>query len=54
MSASRRSSPRSAKRSVELFPLYVFHPSRHLPPAKVRAFIDFVVASMKGAKRYAP
>jgi DNA-binding transcriptional LysR family regulator len=29
----------------ELFPLYVFHPSRHLPPAKVRAFLDFVVAS---------
>ena len=29
----------------ELFPLYVFHPSRHLPPAKVRAFVDFVVAS---------
>lgn len=34
----------------ELFPLYVFHPSRHLPPAKVRAFIDFVVASTKGAR----
>lgn len=29
----------------ELFPLYVFYPSRHLPPAKVRAFIDFVVAT---------
>jgi DNA-binding transcriptional LysR family regulator len=29
----------------ELFPLYVFHPSRHMPPAKVRAFLDFVVAS---------
>jgi DNA-binding transcriptional LysR family regulator len=29
----------------ELFPLYVFHPSRHLPPAKVRAFLDFVMAS---------
>lgn len=27
----------------ELFPLYVLHPSRHLPPAKVRAFVDFVV-----------
>jgi len=29
----------------ELFPLYVFYPSRHLPPAKVRAFVDFVVAT---------
>jgi DNA-binding transcriptional LysR family regulator len=27
----------------ELFPLYAFHPSRHLPPAKVRAFLDMVV-----------
>lgn len=26
----------------ERFPLYVFYPSRHLPPAKVRAFLDFV------------
>jgi DNA-binding transcriptional LysR family regulator len=34
----------------ELFPLYVFHPSRHLPPAKVRAFVDFVIASTKGAR----
>lgn len=24
------------------FPLYALYPSRHLPPAKVRAFIDFV------------
>lgn len=29
----------------ELFPLYVLHPSRHLPPAKVRAFLDFVIQS---------
>jgi len=34
----------------ELFPLYVFHPSRHLPPAKVRAFVDFVVESARGAR----
>jgi DNA-binding transcriptional LysR family regulator len=26
----------------ERFPLYAYHPSRHLPPAKVRAFLDFV------------
>jgi hypothetical protein len=25
----------------------VFYPSRHLPPAKVRAFLDFVVASAR-------
>jgi DNA-binding transcriptional LysR family regulator len=29
----------------ERFPLYAYHPSRHLPPAKVRAFLDFVLAS---------
>ncbi|HAE27661.1 MAG TPA: LysR family transcriptional regulator, partial [Hyphomonas adhaerens] len=28
--------------SDELYPLYAYHPSRHLPPAKVRAFLDFV------------
>jgi DNA-binding transcriptional LysR family regulator len=28
--------------SSELWPLYAYHPSRHLPPAKVRAFLDFV------------
>lgn len=33
----------------ELFPLYVFHPSRHLPPAKVRAFMEFVVESAREA-----
>jgi DNA-binding transcriptional LysR family regulator len=26
----------------ETFPLYALHPSRHLPAAKVRAFVDFV------------
>lgn len=28
----------------ERFPLYAFHPSRHHPPAKTRAFLDFVIA----------
>ena len=28
--------------SQELYPLYAYHPSRHLPPAKVRAFLDFI------------
>ena len=27
--------------SDERYPLYAYHPSRHLPPAKVRAFLDF-------------
>jgi DNA-binding transcriptional LysR family regulator len=27
----------------EKFPLYALYPSRHLPPAKLRAFIDFVL-----------
>ena len=28
--------------SDERYPLYAYHPSQHLPPAKVRAFLDFV------------
>ena len=28
--------------SEELYPLYAYHPSRHLPPAKVRALLDFI------------
>src|SRR5260370_12819927 len=28
--------------SEELYPLYAYHPSRHLPPAKGRAFLDFI------------
>lgn len=28
----------------ERYPLYAYHPSRHLPPAKVRAFLDFLLA----------
>ena len=28
--------------SSERYPVYAYHPSRHLPPAKVRAFLDFV------------
>jgi DNA-binding transcriptional LysR family regulator len=28
--------------SDERYPLYAYHPSRHLPPAKVRAFLAFV------------
>lgn len=31
----------------EMFPLYAFHPSRRLPPAKVRAFLDFIVESTR-------
>ncbi|MGR4870662.1 LysR family transcriptional regulator [Variovorax sp. LARHSF232] len=32
----------------ESFPLYVYYPSRNHVPAKVRAFIDFVVSMMPG------
>ena len=28
--------------SEELYPLYAYHASRHLPPAKVGAFLDFI------------
>ncbi len=31
----------------EMFPLYALHPSRHHPPAKVRAFIDFVLQATR-------
>jgi len=30
----------------ETFPLYALHPSRHLPPAKVRAFMEFVLEAV--------
>lgn len=32
----------------ESFPLYVYYPSRNHVPAKVRAFIDFIVSMMPG------
>jgi DNA-binding transcriptional LysR family regulator len=33
----------------ETFPLYALHPSRHHPPAKVRAFIEFALKAAQGA-----
>jgi DNA-binding transcriptional LysR family regulator len=30
----------------ETFPLYALHPSRHLPAAKVRAFMDFILEAV--------
>jgi DNA-binding transcriptional LysR family regulator len=33
------------KWSDELFPLYAYHPSRHLVPLKARAFLDFVATT---------
>jgi DNA-binding transcriptional LysR family regulator len=30
----------------ELFPLYALHPSKNLPPAKVRAFLDFIIEAV--------
>ncbi|WP_246665269.1 LysR family transcriptional regulator [Rhizobium tropici] len=35
--------------SDEHYPLYAYHPSRHLPPAKVRAFLAFVEEVARGA-----
>jgi DNA-binding transcriptional LysR family regulator len=35
----------------ETFPLYALHPSRHHPPAKVRAFIEF---ALKAAQKSSP
>jgi len=37
----------------ESFPLYALYPSRHLPPAKVRAFIDFVQSRLVAADQAA-
>ncbi|MBB4841286.1 DNA-binding transcriptional LysR family regulator [Sphingomonas kyeonggiensis] len=34
--------------SHETYPLFAYHPSRHLPPAKVRAFLDFVAEVDRG------
>jgi DNA-binding transcriptional LysR family regulator len=31
----------------ELFPLYVYYPSRHSVPAKLRVFLDFLVSSLE-------
>jgi DNA-binding transcriptional LysR family regulator len=36
----------------EHFPLYALYPSRHHPPAKVRAFIDFVLEKLKAAETF--
>jgi len=34
----------------ETFPLYALYPSRHLPAAKVKAFIDFVAEAVAGGR----
>jgi len=34
----------------ELFPLYVYYPSRHFVPAKLRAFLDFLVSSLEAER----
>jgi len=36
-----------------VYPLYALYPSRHHPPAKVRAFLDFIVSLTGGAPREA-
>jgi DNA-binding transcriptional LysR family regulator len=37
----------------EVYPLYALYPSRHHPPAKVRAFFEFIVSLTGGAPREA-
>jgi DNA-binding transcriptional LysR family regulator len=37
--------------SDEVYPLYALYPSRHHPPAKVRAFFEFIVSLTGGALR---
>ncbi|MGC2967629.1 LysR family transcriptional regulator [Paraburkholderia aspalathi] len=37
--------------SDEVYPLYALYPSRHHPPAKVRAFFDFIVSLTGGPTR---
>jgi DNA-binding transcriptional LysR family regulator len=32
--------------SDELFPLYIYHPSRRFVPAKLRVFIDFLASAL--------
>jgi DNA-binding transcriptional LysR family regulator len=34
----------------ELFPLYIYYPSRHLVPAKLRAFLDFLSSSLQAER----
>jgi DNA-binding transcriptional LysR family regulator len=36
--------------SDEIYPLYAYHPSRHLPPVKVRAFLNFVQEIADGGR----
>jgi DNA-binding transcriptional LysR family regulator len=38
----------------ESFPLYALYPSRHLPAAKVRAFIDFIQSRLTSEHRIKP
>jgi DNA-binding transcriptional LysR family regulator len=38
----------------EVYPLYALYPSRHQPPAKVRAFYDFIVSLTGAAPRETP
>ncbi|MBB5465854.1 DNA-binding transcriptional LysR family regulator [Paraburkholderia sp. CI2] len=37
----------------EVYPLYALYPSRHHPPAKVRAFLDFIMSLTGGRPRHA-
>ena len=36
----------------ELFPLYVYYPSRHFVPSKLRVFLDFLASSLQAARSW--
>ncbi|MBZ5794402.1 hypothetical protein K8353_30200 [Burkholderia contaminans] len=42
-----------ADRRGDALPLFAYHPSRHLPPAKVRAFVDFVTEILSACSQRA-
>jgi DNA-binding transcriptional LysR family regulator len=36
----------------ELFPLYVYYPSRHFVPSKLRVFLDFLASSVQAERSW--
>lgn len=47
-SRSKQLVPILTRWSDERFPLYVYYPSRRLPSARVRAFLEFVISAAQG------
>jgi DNA-binding transcriptional LysR family regulator len=36
----------------ELFPLYVYYPSRHFVPSKLRVFLDFLASALQAGRSW--